>query len=136
MSIDNIQDMNIALDDFDRDHGNDLPEFVRGKFRKAKISPSPRDKAVDITEILYAAGSDAIGEDGMTLCRNLAIFAGENSWIQDQKNGHARSNMIVKAMRRDLGEGTEADWPAKDADPSPETRYVEPQAAEAPGSTE
>lgn len=107
-----------AITDLVRDHGGTLPAPAYGAL--AKFWPSPVDRIVHACEALYAS-ADALPEAGLVLCAQLARIAQENGFHALGQTD--RAPRIIRAVRRRLGELTEAEAPAAE-DPEPDPAYL------------
>lgn len=122
-TFDSITDAREAIMDFRADHLKDLPEALQAKFKSQAASPSPVDQIVGTMELLYANKAD-LTDEAKDLVGGLAAFATTNAWHGLAEDN--RGNLIVQAMRRDLGEKAPAGIKFQKAedDSAPKEQYV------------
>lgn len=124
-SLDSLLAAKAAIADYAMMAAGTLPETTRGQLRDilSRFASPVTLTIMDTLEALYAAKSD-LDDAGRTLVAQLATFAVGMGW--NGINDDARGERIVAAMRRDLGEKapSKAGWPAPDADPAPDARFV------------
>lgn len=105
-----------------------LTEDLQTKFKQKMASPSPVDQIMGVMELMYAS-RDQVDDVAKDLIGGLAAYATINAWHGLGENN--RGNMIVQAMRRDLGErpptGVKFQKPEDDASPKPE--YIQQDIA-------
>lgn len=101
-----------------------LPEELQVKLKQKMASPSPVDQIVGVMEMMYA-NRDVINDAGKDLVGGLAAYATVNAWHGLAEDN--RGDLIVQAMRRDLGEKppTGVKFPKADDDVSPKQEYVQ-----------
>jgi hypothetical protein len=122
-TFDSIGEAREGIVDFRVDHFDTLSDELKKRFKEISSSPSPVDQIVGVMELLYANRAE-VTDPAKELIGGLAAYATVNAWHGLAEDN--RGNLIVQAMRRDLGEKAPSGvkFQKPDEDPAPKEQYV------------
>jgi len=100
-TLDSVTDVLNAIMDFRADHGGEVPERLRARFRELSGSPSPVDRMVGVGEFIWANRAE-LPQEAKELGAGVIAFCTLNGFhgLLDDNRG----DRIVSHLRAEMGE--------------------------------
>lgn len=120
-TFDSVTDVLNAIMDFRSDHGAEVPERLRPRFRELSGSPGPVDRMVGVGEFIWANRAE-LPDAARELGAGVVAFCNLQGWhnLQDDNRG----DRIVSHLRSEMGEIKSA----VGAEPEAREQYLVPDA--------